>query len=95
MKLQKMSVDDEGEPKPLFSIASSTLNKRLTAKIIREDKDYDYVHHIMRKTVKRVSEKKKASKKAVGSDSYQASPFHLMNDQIVTRLFSLHKNINE
>ena len=58
-----MSVDDEGEPKPLFSIAYSKPNKRVTAKIIREDKDYDYVHYVMRKIVKRVSEKKKASKK--------------------------------
>ena len=90
-----MSVDDEGEPKPLFSIAYSKPNKRFTAKIIREDKDYDYIHYIMRKIVKRVSEKKKVSKKAAGSDSYQPSPLHLMNDQIVTRLFSLHKNINE
>ena len=59
-----MSVDDEGEPKPLFSIAYSKPNKRFTAKIIREDKDYDYVHYIMRKIVKRVSEKKKASEKS-------------------------------
>ena len=58
-----MSVDDEGEPKPLFSNAYSKPNKRVTAKIIREDKDYDYVHYVMRKIVKRDSETKKASKK--------------------------------
>ena len=90
-----MSVDDEGEPKPLFSIAYSKPNKRFTAKIIGEDKDYDYVHYIMRKIVKRVSEKKKASKKAAGSDSYQVLPLLLMNGQIVRRLFSFYKNINE
>ena len=39
-----MSVDDAGEPKPLFSMAYSKPNKRFIAKIIREDKDYDYVH---------------------------------------------------
>ena len=64
MKLQKISVDDEGEPKPLFSIAYSKPNKRFTAKIIREDKEYDYVHYIMRGIVKRVSVKKEASKKS-------------------------------
>ena len=92
-----MSVDDEGEPKPLFFIAYSKPNKRVTAKIIREDKDYDYVHYVMRKIVKRVSEKKKASKKkkAVGSDSYQVLPLLLMKGQIARRLFSLHKNIKE
>ena len=57
-----MSVDDEGEPKPLFSTAYSKPNKRFTAKIIREEKHYD-VHYVMRKMVKRVSEKKKTSKK--------------------------------
>ena len=83
-----MAVDDEGEPKPLFSIAYSKPNKRFNAKIIRGEKHYDYVHYVMRKIRKR-------QKKAVGSDSYQASPLHLMKDQIMTRLFSLHKNINE
>ena len=63
MKLLKISVDDEGEPKPLFSIAYSKPNKRFTAKIIREDKEYDYVHY-MRRIVKRVSVKKEASKKS-------------------------------
>ena len=55
-----MSVHDEGEPKPLFSIAYSKPNKRFTAKINWEDKDYDFVRYIMRKILKRVSEKKKA-----------------------------------
>ena len=55
-----MSVDDEGAPKPLISKAYSKPNTRFTVKIIREDKDYDYVHYIMQKIVKRVSEKKKA-----------------------------------
>ena len=58
-----MPVDDEGEPKSLFSIAYSKPNERFTTKIIREDKYYNYVHYIMRKIVKRVSEKKQASKK--------------------------------
>ena len=58
-----MSVHDEGEPKPLFSIAYSKPNKRFTANINWEDKDYDFVQYIMRKIVKRVSEKKKALKK--------------------------------
>ena len=64
-----MSVDDEGEPKPLFSIAYSKPKNWFTAKIIWEDKDCDYVHYIMLKILKRVYEKKKASKKAVESDS--------------------------
>ena len=55
-----MPVDDEGEPKSLFSIAYSKPNKRFTTKIIWEDKGYDYVHYVIRKIVKRVSEKKKA-----------------------------------
>ena len=59
-----MSVYDEGEPKPLFSIACSKPNQRFTTRIIREEKHYDYVHYVMRKIVKRVSEKKKASKKS-------------------------------
>ena len=59
-----MSVHDEGEPKPLFSIAYSKPNKRFTANITWEDKDYDFVQYIMRKIVKRVSEKKKALKKS-------------------------------
>ena len=91
-----MSVEDEGEPKPLFSTAYTTKpNKKFIVKIIRENKDYDYIHYIMRKIVKRVSRKKKATKKDAGSDNYQVSPLHLMNNQTVTRLFSLHKNINE
>ena len=53
------------------------------------------MHYIIRKIVKRISEKKKASKKkrkkkAVGSDSYQVSPSHLMNDQIVTYYVELN-----
>ena len=59
-----MSVDDEGEPKPLFSIVYSKPNKRFTSKIIREEKHYDYVHYVMQKILKRVSEKKKTSKKS-------------------------------
>ena len=48
-----MSVDDEGEPKALFSIAYSKPNKIFTAKIIRGEKHYDYVHYVMRKIRKR------------------------------------------
>ena len=64
MLLEFTEVDDKGEPKPLFSIAYSKRNKRFTAKIIREDKEQDYMHYIMQKIVKRVSENKKASKKS-------------------------------
>ena len=61
--LQKCSVSEEGELKPLFWIAYSKVTKDFTAKEVKEDKNQEYLFYILRKIVKRVKPNKKASKK--------------------------------
>ena len=50
--------------KPLFVIAYSKANKRFTARSVKVEKDYGYLHYIMQKIVKRTRENKKASKRS-------------------------------
>ena len=58
---QKYSVNDEGVNKPLLQIAYSKPNKRFTAKVVKEEKCFSYLHYIIRKIIIRAENKKKAS----------------------------------
>ena len=48
---------------PRFNICYSKPNKRFIAKPIKEQKNYDYLHYIMRKIIKRASQKRKIGKR--------------------------------
>ena len=61
--LQKCSVSEEGELKPLFWIAYSKVTKDFTVKEVKEDKNQEYLFYILRKIIKKVKPNKKASKK--------------------------------
>ena len=52
----------EKKVKPLFVITYSKTNKKFTARSVKVEKDYGYIHYIMRKIVKRTRQNKKASK---------------------------------
>ena len=64
--LQKESYDKEEEPKPMFAITYSKPQKRFCAKIIRQEKDLEYVHSIMLKIEKHKRERKKVYKRSRG-----------------------------
>ena len=54
----------EKKVKPLFVITYSKTNKKFTARSVKVEKDYGYIHYIMRKIVKRTRGNKKVSKRS-------------------------------
>lgn len=55
------TTDEKGKKIPLYQIAYSKPNKRLVAKVVREDKNYEYLTYIVRKILKRSQLKRKAA----------------------------------
>lgn len=56
-------VSEEGNSIPLFSLSYSKPTKRHVAKAVKENKTENYLHHIVRKVVKRAQLERKISSK--------------------------------
>ena len=50
----------EKKVKPLFVITYSKANKKFTARSVKVEKDYGYIHYIMRKNRKKNSRKQES-----------------------------------
>ncbi|XP_057294360.1 uncharacterized protein LOC130622919 [Hydractinia symbiolongicarpus] len=60
-RAQKCTTDEEGEKIPPCRVAYSKPNKRFVAKVVREEKNYEYLTYIVRKILKRTQLKRKAT----------------------------------
>ena len=47
----------------MYKVAYSKVNKRFVAKVVKEDKNFDYIRYIFRKVLKRVQESKRSSRR--------------------------------